>query len=69
MPRMDGRTTFFEMRKLRPEIPVILSSGYDKIELQEEFKGEGLAGFLQKPYRLEEVKALVIDVCAAAPGP
>jgi PAS domain S-box-containing protein len=68
MPRMDGRTAFLEIQKLRPEVPVILSSGYDQAELKEGFNGVSPAGFIQKPYRLEELKALLLDVCTTETG-
>ncbi len=52
MPHMDGEETFRELRKLTINIPVILSSGYSEQEVIERFTGKGLAGFLQKPYKL-----------------
>jgi len=52
MPRMDGRQAFQEIRKIRPELPVILTSGYNEQESIQDFIGRGLAGFLQKPYTL-----------------
>ena len=56
MPRMDGISTFREMKRFRPDIPVILCSGYDEQEATQHFTNEGLAGFLQKPYSLEHLK-------------
>ncbi|MFQ5518576.1 MAG: response regulator [Mariprofundus sp.] len=50
MPKMDGETTFRELRKLNPEVRVILSSGYTEQEATQRFSGKGLAGFVQKPY-------------------
>jgi len=67
MPRMHGISAFREMKRLRPDIPVILCSGYDEREATEHFTNEGLAGFLQKPYTLEDLKnkvELVLKGCA-----
>lgn len=50
MPRMDGVTAFMEIRKIRPDARVILSSGYNEHEAASRFAGKGLAGFIQKPY-------------------
>ena len=69
MPRLDGRSAFLEMKRLRPDLPVVLSSGYDHTEIQEEFHGEGPAAFLQKPYRMEELKTLLLGVCGTAERP
>ncbi len=56
MPRMDGRKAFRAMHRLHPEVPVILSSGYDRQVTTEGFPRVGLAGFLQKPYRIPELR-------------
>jgi PAS domain S-box-containing protein len=51
MPNMDGVETFGELRRLRPDVRVILASGYNMQILAERFAHSGFAGFLQKPYR------------------
>jgi len=60
MPEMGGEETFRELRKLRPDVPVLLSSGFGQEEATRRFKGQDLTGFIQKPYRLaallEEVR-------------
>jgi two-component system, cell cycle sensor histidine kinase and response regulator CckA len=56
MPRMDGVTAFQEMRRLCPEVKVILCSGYNEQDATQRFAAKGLAGFIQKPYRLEELR-------------
>jgi signal transduction histidine kinase len=50
MPVLGGREVFSELRRIRPGVRVILSSGYDKEETMRRFGAKGLAGFLQKPY-------------------
>jgi CheY-like chemotaxis protein len=55
MPQMDGLETFEALRRLRLDVPVILSSGYSEQEATERFVGKGLAGFIQKPYRFEQL--------------
>ena len=52
MPGRSGEETFRELRMLLPGVPVILSSGYGEDQAKARFSGEDLAGFLQKPYRL-----------------
>jgi PAS domain S-box-containing protein len=52
MPRLDGEQTFRELRKIDPKVNVILSSGYDEQDIADRFVGQGLSGFVQKPYRL-----------------
>ena len=63
MPGMDGLTVFRELRIIRPDIPVLLASGYSAKEVAERFKGLGLNGFIQKPFNLkrlgDEVKSVL----------
>jgi PAS domain S-box-containing protein len=56
MPRMDGEETFRELRRLRTDARVVLSSGYNQQDVTQRFAGKRLAGFIQKPYRLEDLR-------------
>jgi len=62
MPRMDGLETFQAIHQLRPDLPVILSSGYNEHESVQGFLGKGLAGFLQKPYPLKELRSVIASI-------
>jgi two-component system, cell cycle sensor histidine kinase and response regulator CckA len=52
MPQMDGEETFLEMKRLQPDVRVLLASGYGESEILNRFAGKGLAGFIQKPYQI-----------------
>ena len=56
MPRMDGAETFRELRLIRPDVKVLLMSGFNEQETINRFTGKGLAGFLQKPFRIEDLQ-------------
>jgi FixJ family two-component response regulator len=56
---MDGEQCFRELRLLKPDIKVIISSGFTQQEVTQKFVGKGLAGFIQKPYRLSALKEVV----------
>jgi CheY-like chemotaxis protein len=56
MPVMNGEEAAAELRRIRTGVPIILSSGYSEQEVAARFAGQGLAGFLKKPY---EPSALV----------
>jgi PAS domain S-box-containing protein len=62
MPRMDGVATFKELVRIQPDVKVILSSGFDEQEVVHRFGSQGLAGFIQKPYKLEVLKEMVARV-------
>ena len=55
MPNMDGMTAFKELVRIRPGVKVILSSGYDELDSIKRLSGQGLAGFIQKPYSLNNL--------------
>jgi PAS domain S-box-containing protein len=50
MPGMSGEEAFRHLKTIRPDVPVILSSGYTEQEAIRRFGGLGVADFLQKPY-------------------
>ncbi len=56
MPKLDGIGAYQKMREIRTDIPVILSSGYSEQDLSGRYSNLGLAGFIQKPYTLSELK-------------
>ena len=64
MPRLGGADTFREMRRIRKNVPTILSSGYNEQTAINQFSGKGLAGFIQKPYRFDQLLEIVRRVIA-----
>ncbi len=62
MPRMDGEQCFLELRRIRPQIPFLLTSGYNKQEMKQRFSRHHFSNFMQKPFRLEVLKQLLLDV-------
>jgi len=63
MPVMSGEETLRQLKNIRPEVRVVLSSGYNEIEAVQHFS-EGLNGFIQKPYTpsqlAEKMKAALL---------
>lgn len=62
MPEMDGTEVYAEIRQECPELKVLLTSGYHEAEISRRFAGQGLAGFLQKPYILEDLAGKLAEV-------
>lgn len=50
MPGLSGVQTLPELRRTRPEIPVLITSGYTEAQTLGMFAGQNVAGFLQKPF-------------------
>lgn len=61
MPRLDGAATFDIVRRMRPEVPVVLVTGCadERVDLM---KANGLSGFLAKPFALADLRRIVRDV-------
>ncbi len=62
MPHLDGEQTFTELRRLRPDVRVVLMSGFNAQEALMRFPGKGLANFLQKPFTIAALRAVLEDV-------
>jgi DNA-binding NtrC family response regulator len=61
MPSMSGEETFRQLRTIRSNVRVILSSGYDEVEAVKRFTGKSLTGFIQKPYTAGQLAQKVRD--------
>jgi CheY-like chemotaxis protein len=59
MPTMGGEETYRLLRRLRADVRVVLSSGFDEEDAIEHLDGAPLAGFVQKPYRAEALVAAI----------
>jgi len=59
MPHMDGEECYRKLRRLDPQVKVILCSGFSEQEVARKFAGKGLAGFVQKPYKFSVLRDAV----------
>ena len=55
MPEWSGMKTYEEIRKVNPEVKVLLSSGYSLDEEAQHLLDVGVSGFLKKPFRKREL--------------
>jgi len=56
MPRMNGVEAFGKLIRIKPDVKVILCSGYTEDDMMPSFPGKRPAGVLHKPYKMEELK-------------
>jgi len=65
MPRMSGDETFREIRRIREDARIVISSGYSEADTAGSFADEMPSGFLEKPYELavlrEKLHSLLAD--------
>jgi CheY-like chemotaxis protein len=50
MPRLSGADTCHLIRKIQPNLPIVLTSGYTEPDAIARFAADEVAGFLQKPF-------------------
>ncbi len=62
MPDMNGRDTFGALKRIQPDVRVILASGYSRDEQVGRILAEGCKAFIQKPFRIEELSEILNEV-------
>jgi CheY-like chemotaxis protein len=56
MPNMDGIAAMNEIYRIRPDVKLLLSSGFNKNELSGRITGQAPSGFIRKPFSLTELE-------------
>lgn len=59
MPLMDGYGLIRELKKLDPQLPIIISSGFGDAEVISRIAPEDIAGIISKPYKLEKLQKVL----------
>jgi PAS domain S-box-containing protein len=68
MPRLTGEAALGQMRRIAPSVPAILISGYDESGRIREIVGAGFGGFLQKPFRRQDLGKKVRELLGVSDG-
>jgi CheY-like chemotaxis protein len=55
MPNMSGDRLAVEAKKIKPQIPIILCTGFSKKMSKEKARAIGIDAFLMKPVALEDM--------------
>jgi DNA-binding NtrC family response regulator len=69
MPRMGGLALLQELKRTSPTIPVIMMTGYGRIEDAVEAMKAGAFDYLLKPFSLEDLKAVVTKALSPSQTP
>ena len=59
MPSMNGEESLNLLRGVDRDVPILLSSGYNPVEIIRRFKPQNIAGFIQKPFTVKQLNAAV----------
>ncbi len=62
MPGMGGRKTLERLLELDPEAKIVISSGYTITDMENDLAGAGAAGYINKPYRLNDLLRKIREI-------
>ena len=62
MPGMTGIDLARRMLQIRPDLPIILCTGYSNLVNEEQAKTYGIKGFAMKPLTMKEIATLLRKV-------
>lgn len=55
MPGMNGSEVFEELRRIRGDLPIVISSGYSETDMTKAFAGRRVDAFMSKPYEFAKL--------------
>lgn len=67
MPNMNGLDCHKALRKIRPDIPVLLATGYAKDAEIEQMQQTGIQGYIRKPFRAAELSQAIRRALVTGP--
>ena len=62
MPVMDGYELVEKLKKLKPELPIIISSGYGDADVKVRIGSDNIAGVASKPYNADKLRKVLKSV-------
>jgi two-component system cell cycle sensor histidine kinase/response regulator CckA len=65
MPDMSGGETFNRLKAIKPDIKILLSSGYSLNGQASEIMQRGCNGFIQKPFNLKQISRKIREILDA----
>lgn len=68
MPVMDGKEVFAGMKRIKPDLQVLLASGYGIDWQARRMIEDGCQGFIQKPFKLNEISHQIRKILDASPS-
>jgi CheY-like chemotaxis protein len=65
MPVMSGEEALPLIKAMRPDLPVIISSGFSETEILRRFGSAGIASVISKPYTIPVFVSKVVNALQA----
>ncbi len=68
MPQLDGAKTFEWLKKLNPDVKVIIVSGAEELRLRQILAQHKIDGYIRKPFRVQEALHIIRHVMGKPVG-
>jgi CheY-like chemotaxis protein len=62
MPEMSGKETFYDMKKIKTDVNVLLVTGAKKDSRIQELLDDGIKGLVEKPYTFSYLSQMVHEI-------
>jgi CheY-like chemotaxis protein len=62
MPGMNGCEVYDRLKKIQPQVKIILVSGYIEQYVLDEFSQRNFNGYIEKPFKLKELSEKIEEV-------
>ena len=59
MPQMDGERVYEELKRIDPDLKILISTGYINNKQAAELLKRGCDGIIQKPFKIEELSGKI----------
>lgn len=66
MPGMNGLDTLTMLKRVRPDVTVLIMTAYEELEVLNEAQRRGASGHISKPFDIEDIKEAVASKLRAA---
>ncbi|MDX9754979.1 MAG: response regulator [bacterium] len=63
MPKMKGTQLAQEIKKIRPDIPIILNTGFDERLQEDQLHEAGISEMMMKPYTIHDLSYVISKYC------
>lgn len=68
LPDRGGDSLAQELRAIRGDLPILITSGYHRSRFDEVFDGDRLVSFLDKPYLPDQLRQALVDLAVTGPA-
>lgn len=59
LPDMDGKEVYFQLKSIRPDIKIVIISGYSQTKVRQDLIEAGVEGYITKPFEISQVQQLI----------